>query len=75
MSEASDWFERMWCQRQGHKHDVETQLGCLLRVLGALRGEEPVLRERVLAAAIAHERLSRTEGQIPRQIDATEASL
>lgn len=58
MTEASNWFEEMWCKPKGHKHDVETQLGCLLRVLGALRGEEPALRDRVLAAAVAHERVT-----------------
>lgn len=55
MGEADSWFKQMWCVPQGHRHDDVTQLGCIIRVLAALRGEEPALRERVLEAATRFE--------------------
>ena len=53
MSADAEWFRRVWCEPQGHRHDHVTELGCLIRVLGALRGEEPMLREAFVAAALA----------------------
>lgn len=69
MSAEVEWFMRVWCKPQGHRHaDTITEIGCMARVLGALRGEEPSLREAFVAAVIQAERIhpDRFEGGVAR---------
>ena len=47
-SGAVEWFRTFWCRPQGHSHDALTELGCMISVLAALRGEDARLRQQVL---------------------------
>lgn len=55
-SESVQWFRSVWCEPQGHKHTDITETGCLIQALAALRGEDPALRDRLLASAAAYGR-------------------
>lgn len=46
------WFRSAWCEPQGHMHTTITETGCMIQALAALRGEDPALRERLLAAGM-----------------------
>lgn len=60
------WFRSAWCEPQGHRHTTITETGCMIQALAALRGEDPALRERLLAVGMP--RAPPSGGEPPRRV-------